>query len=214
MSTAVSEVAKELNPTREDFAALLSETLSTEDAFEGSVVKGKITAIEKDLAVIATLFMACAILRLARFNVENTPDPASHKRFKGLPSPGAAGCLATLGILRGGLDSTWALLDPARVHAFVKVWAPLGALLVALLMVSRIPYPHVTKQILRGRRHFRHLVQVLLLVCLLVVTHEFALFLLFWGYALGMPLRYLWLRTLHRATTPPATGLDEGATHS
>ncbi len=51
MSTAVSE-SREMNPTREDFAALLSESLSKDDAFEGSVVKGKITAIEKDLAVI------------------------------------------------------------------------------------------------------------------------------------------------------------------
>src|SRR5499433_4628817 len=51
MSTATSE-SKELTPTREDFAALLNETLSEEDAFEGSVVKGTVTAIEKDLAVI------------------------------------------------------------------------------------------------------------------------------------------------------------------
>jgi small subunit ribosomal protein S1 len=50
MSTAVE--SKEMNPTRDDFAALLSETLSQDDAFEGSVVKGTITAIEKDLAVI------------------------------------------------------------------------------------------------------------------------------------------------------------------
>ncbi|HEU4379515.1 MAG TPA: 30S ribosomal protein S1 [Hyphomicrobiaceae bacterium] len=44
--------SKDMNPTRDDFAALLNETLSKDDAFEGSVVKGKITAIEKDLAVI------------------------------------------------------------------------------------------------------------------------------------------------------------------
>ena len=50
MSTATE--AREMNPTRDDFAALLNETLSENDAFEGSVVKGKITAIEKDLAVI------------------------------------------------------------------------------------------------------------------------------------------------------------------
>src|SRR5438105_475801 len=55
------------------------------------------------LAGIATLYMVCAILRLARFNVENSPDPAAHKRFRGLPSPGAAGCLAALAILRGEL---------------------------------------------------------------------------------------------------------------
>jgi len=63
-------------------------------------------------------------------------------------------------------------------------------------MVSRVPYPHATKQILRGRRPFRHLVQVLLLVCLLVVTHELAFFLLFWGYALSIPIRHLIYRSV------------------
>src|SRR6266508_746646 len=36
------------------------------------------------LAGIAALYMVCTILRLARFNVENTPEPAAHKRFRGL----------------------------------------------------------------------------------------------------------------------------------
>jgi small subunit ribosomal protein S1 len=50
--TAATGVNKELNPTREEFAALLGETMSEDDVFEGSVVKGTVTAIEKDLAVI------------------------------------------------------------------------------------------------------------------------------------------------------------------
>ena len=41
-----------MNPSRMDFEAMLNESMGTETAFEGSVVKGKITAIEKDLAVI------------------------------------------------------------------------------------------------------------------------------------------------------------------
>jgi small subunit ribosomal protein S1 len=40
------------NPSREDFAALLAESFQTSDLSEGMVVKGKIVAIEKDLAVI------------------------------------------------------------------------------------------------------------------------------------------------------------------
>ncbi len=40
------------NPTREDFAALLEESLAATDMFEGSVIKGKVVGIEKDLAVI------------------------------------------------------------------------------------------------------------------------------------------------------------------
>ena len=41
------------NPTRDDFAALLNETLGGEnEGFEGRVVKGTVTAIENDMAVI------------------------------------------------------------------------------------------------------------------------------------------------------------------
>ena len=39
-------------PTREDFAALLNETYGADEAFEGSVVKGRVVAIEKDMALI------------------------------------------------------------------------------------------------------------------------------------------------------------------
>ncbi len=44
--------AGELNPTREDFAALLEESLEASSLEEGSVVKGTIVAIEKDMAVV------------------------------------------------------------------------------------------------------------------------------------------------------------------
>ena len=40
-------------PSRDDFAALLNESLGGEgESFEGRVVKGTVTAIENDLAVI------------------------------------------------------------------------------------------------------------------------------------------------------------------
>ena len=39
-------------PTRDDFAALLDSTLGSHDGFEGRVVKGTVTAIENDMAVI------------------------------------------------------------------------------------------------------------------------------------------------------------------
>ncbi len=51
MSTATS-TNKDMNPSMEDFAAMLSESLAKDDLFEGSVVKGKIVGIEKDMAVI------------------------------------------------------------------------------------------------------------------------------------------------------------------
>jgi small subunit ribosomal protein S1 len=41
-----------MNPSRDDFAALLNESFTRNDLHEGSVVKGIVVAIEKDLAVI------------------------------------------------------------------------------------------------------------------------------------------------------------------
>jgi small subunit ribosomal protein S1 len=47
-----TETSHEMNPSHEDFAALLAESLAKDDLFEGSVVKGKVVGIEKDMAII------------------------------------------------------------------------------------------------------------------------------------------------------------------
>jgi CDP-diacylglycerol--serine O-phosphatidyltransferase len=166
---------------------------------------------QKAIAAIAALYMACAVLRLARFNVENSPDPASHKRFKGLPSPAAAGCVASLALLWADLPGVWATLDGAAVRYYVTAWAPFGTLIVALLMVSRLPYPHFTKQVLRGRRSFRFLVQIVLLAFLIALTREVALFLVFWVYALQAPVRHALFRRQRVGLPAHNPGLEEGA---
>ena len=73
MSTTAG-ISKELNPTRDEFAALLSETMSEDDAFEGSVVKGTITAIEKDLAVIDVGLKMEGRVPLREFALPGKPD--------------------------------------------------------------------------------------------------------------------------------------------
>ncbi len=146
--------------------------------------------------------MCCTILRLARFNVDNSPDPESHKRFRGLPSPGAAGCLASLSILRGAVPSKIVQSGLATdmegvrqtVQHVIEMIAPAGGLLVALLMVSLVSYPHVTKQVFRGRRSVRHLVQILMAVLIIVLLRDLVLAAIFWGYAILFPLRGLALR--------------------
>ena len=45
-------MSAELNPSREDFAAMLEESFSESEMQEGNVVKGTIVAIENDLAII------------------------------------------------------------------------------------------------------------------------------------------------------------------
>jgi small subunit ribosomal protein S1 len=41
-----------LNPSRDDFAALLDESLGGRDLMEGQVVHGNVVAIEKDFAIV------------------------------------------------------------------------------------------------------------------------------------------------------------------
>ncbi|MCR2260198.1 S1 RNA-binding domain-containing protein, partial [Salmonella enterica] len=41
-----------LNPTRDDFAALLDEQLQGRDLGEGQVVHGRVVGIEKDIVII------------------------------------------------------------------------------------------------------------------------------------------------------------------
>src|SRR5437763_6191927 len=142
-------------------------------------------------AAVATLYLMCTILRLARYNVESIDGIGSGRKFRGLPSPAAAGCLASLAVLRGGLPTRWPAYDVEFVRAGIEVWATGGALLVALLMVSAVPYPHFTKGLLRGRG-LRPLLSALPAVVLLVVLRDLALVLLFWLYALGGAANLAW----------------------
>jgi CDP-diacylglycerol--serine O-phosphatidyltransferase len=164
--------------------------------------------IATSVAIIAALYLACAMLRLARFNTENNPDAASHKRFKGLPSPAAGGCVASLAVLHADLGASWLGLDPHVLKGVVCVWAPLGALVAALLMVSRFSYPHFGRQLLRGRRQFQFVVQAVLVLAIVALTPHLAFFLLFWAYALMPPVRYLVQQASRREVPEHSPGLD------
>ena len=96
---------------------------------------------------------------LARFNVE-TDDNDDHMHFTGLPSPAAAAAIASFAILFYELRRDGATL-PVQYAQTVDVWMqnilPFFAVLVALLMVSRIPYPHVVNQMF-SQGSFAHMV--------------------------------------------------------
>ncbi|MGE0008912.1 MAG: 30S ribosomal protein S1 [Parvibaculaceae bacterium] len=48
----MAKTAETLNPTRADFEALLAESFGTSTSAEGSVVKGRVVAVENDFAII------------------------------------------------------------------------------------------------------------------------------------------------------------------
>ena len=150
---------------------------------------------------MAAIYVACAAMRLARFNVETEPDEESHLSFRGLPSPGAAAALACLVILHDHVyfyDRTGgakAIAQQGGWLAVAIVWSlPVLALLIGLLMVSRFRYVHMVNRYLRGRLSFAGMVKLFFLVALGVAYPEIALPVLVVGYALSGPVVAIYQR--------------------
>ena len=141
--------------------------------------------------VCAGVYLSCALIRLARFNVENVHDEEAHLSFKGLPSPAAAGALVSLCII---LADFWEAGVFPTASAILLWSLPVAAAVLGLLMVSNVRYLHLLNQFIRRRRPVSHLVVVVLLVALAVVLRERILPVAFGGYALSGPVAGLWRR--------------------
>jgi small subunit ribosomal protein S1 len=64
-----------LNPSRDDFAALLDESLGGRDFMEGQVVHGLVVAIEKDFAIIDVGLKTEGRVSLKEFGMDEGKDP-------------------------------------------------------------------------------------------------------------------------------------------
>jgi CDP-diacylglycerol--serine O-phosphatidyltransferase len=138
--------------------------------------------------LMATVYVCCAVLRLARFNVEASSEEAAHIGFRGLPSPGGAGAIISMIYIHDQYkyqdQAPWIAdyIVPWLTHGIV-VATPLLTLMIALLMVSRIPYRHFVSAFLR-RRPFRHVIPVMLAIpCVYLFTEEMGA-LVGWGFVL------------------------------
>ncbi|HEX4181468.1 MAG TPA: 30S ribosomal protein S1, partial [Caulobacteraceae bacterium] len=60
-----------MNPSRDDFAALLDESMGGRDFMEGSVVQGKVVAIEKDFAIIDVGLKTEGRIQVKEFGVDD-----------------------------------------------------------------------------------------------------------------------------------------------
>lgn len=126
--------------------------------------------------VISVLFVVCAALRLARFNVETDADEDSHRYFKGLPSPAAAGLVASMVLMHNDLMEDYDIDIVPRL-------LPLVALAAGTLMISRVRYLHVLQHVFDKPKPFAFLAQVVFLGIFVALTKEYSLFAVFGLYA-------------------------------
>ena len=143
----------------------------------------------------AFLFLLCATLRLARFNVTN-PEVRS-KHFIGLPSPASAVVIASIVIAFEDLFAT-------RMNPFIMVMVVYA---LAFLMVSNIKYPAFKQFDFKKRVVFSRFLFVILFIYVLATIPRVALFILGITYAIigpiGLLLKNKKLAAESSETSPP-----------
>lgn len=130
---------------------------------------------------IGFIYLLCAAVRLARFNVITNPllhgeKKDTNKDFVGLPVPTAAATVASLVLF---------LIHLAAMDKSLRLWAlalPPLMLLIAVLMVSTVRYPSGKGVDLQTRTRLQPFVLFLVFVGLVVVFKEVALLCSCLGY--------------------------------
>ncbi|MEI7550701.1 MAG: CDP-diacylglycerol--serine O-phosphatidyltransferase [Verrucomicrobiota bacterium] len=130
---------------------------------------------------IGFIYLLCAAVRLARFNVITNPllhgeKKDTNKDFVGLPVPAAAATVASLVLF---------LIHLAAMDKSLRLWAlalPPLMLLIAVLMVSTVRYPSGKGVDLQTRTRLQPFVLFLVFVGLVVVFKEVALLCSCLGY--------------------------------
>lgn len=141
----------------------------------------------------AAMYVALAAIRLARFNVEHASADHDYRTFRGLPSPGAACMMVTLVLVQEYFTepfSKW----------LIALLMPGVAVLVALLMVSRIPYKRFYRAYLVGKQPFGHMLIVLLMLYVLVLFPAPTMLIVVGWYILSGPVFWLAKRTRGRTS--------------
>lgn len=146
------------------------------------------------------IYVTAAAMRLARFNIQTTAA-ADKRYFVGMPSPAAAGVIAsTVYLFPFGPD------DPRMaLAALVMVVVP------ALLMVSTIRFRSVKAIDVGWRRSYLALFVAAIALALIASHPRIALVVLAYGYTIGALLAWTVGRVRRRAhDTPPAAQSGQG----
>jgi CDP-diacylglycerol--serine O-phosphatidyltransferase len=166
----------------------------------------------KVIWAVAVVYLCCAALRLARFNVETGPDRIERGVvFRGLPSPGAAGAVGSLILLHQYLVVDLFAEDvPQSFARGAALGIPFVTLLCGLAMVSAIPYTHVTNRYFYGPRSFAYVVRLVVLLALAIWFPWWTLALVFSAYVLSGPVQMIGSRGRREGASLPPGANGEG----
>lgn len=129
--------------------------------------------------MFCAVYLGCAALRLATYNVHAILEKKSENRFTGLPTPGAAAAVCSLVIFYNNYSG------PIR---HLSIVLPVYAAVLGLLMISNIPYLHVGKWLFSVRRNHKRLTLFLAVLVFVIVFRSAAVAIVVNGYILSGPV--------------------------
>lgn len=165
------------------------------------------TSISRLTWAIGGFYLACAMMRLARFNVTNKHGEQHHRSFQGLPSPAAGLAVLSLVILHQQLVSD-GFLGLAKAAATLVPVLLFGA---ALLMVSDVRYPHLINTAFKGRKSIWKLVASVMVILLLVVSLSYTISTACLLFVFVGPVYWLRYRRQQKLVVPEAERLPPPA---
>lgn len=158
----------------------------------------------------AAVYVCCAALRLARFNVEVGAGRINeHRSFHGLPSPGAAGCVVSLVLLHQHLLAKFPDDLPVQLMRGAALGIPIIMLLCAVAMVTTMPYVHVSNRYLEGPRSFGYVVRLVVPLFLAAWFFQETVAVAFSAYALSGPVNAVRRRLRPASARAPDGVADE-----
>jgi CDP-diacylglycerol---serine O-phosphatidyltransferase len=152
---------------------------------------------------VGFIFLLCAAMRLARFNVITNPllnrtTKDSSKDFIGLPVPAAASTVAATVLF---------LLQLVQTDKSLNRWAlalPPLMVMIALLMMSTVRYPSGKNLSLQTQTRLMPFMGLLILASLVIFYKEVGFLTICLGYIFFGLIRHWRRRSLgQHATTPP-----------
>ena len=161
--------------------------------------------------LLAFIYLLCAGVRLARFNVLTNPlVPGNEKRaaggdFVGLPSPAAAGMIASLVLV---LSKTMEADGPLEVAVQAWSWTLLSLMLIiSFLMISNVRFPSFKKLDWTARTRTRGFIVIFLVVGTVLWQPQYSFPAIFLGYISFSIFRHAFL--LKKSEMDPAPDDDD-----
>ncbi len=140
--------------------------------------------------LVAFVFVACAAMRLARFNIRQS-GIADRRHFAGLPSPMAGCAIAAI---------VFAFPEAPQTQ-WLRIGAGSGIIALASLMTARLRYRSFKEFDLRHRRSPAWVLAISAFIAIFAFHAESVLLLLIVGYVLSAPLAYGWAVTRRGGAT-------------